>query len=92
MDIKDFALKYSLSTDKVNKDNDTYIFALDNSNEYSTLFNKLSKDDNLKLNYDNTSGDILNNLSVDFKANEYSITLVADFNDDIYKLILKEFK
>lgn len=92
MDIKDFALKYSLSTDKVDKDNDTYIFALDNSNEYSTLFNKLSKDDSLKLNYDNTSGDILNNLSVDFKANEYSITLVADFNDDIYKLILKEFK
>lgn len=92
MDIKDFALKYSLSTNKVDKDNDTYIFALDNSNEYSTLFNKLSKDDSLKLNYDNTSGDILNNLSVDFKANEYSITLVADFNDDIYKLILKEFK
>lgn len=92
MDIKDFALKYSLSTDKVDKDNDTYIFALDNSNEYSTLFNKLSKDDSLKLNYDNTSGDILNNLSVDFKANEYSIALVADFNDDIYKLILKEFK
>lgn len=92
MDIKDFALKYSLSTDKVDKDNDTYIFALDNSNEYSTLFNKLSKDDSLKLNYDNTSGDILNNLSIDFKANEYSITLIADFNDDIYKLILKEFK
>lgn len=92
MDIKDFALKYSLSTDKVDKDNDTYIFTLDNSNEYSTLFNKLSKDDSLKLNYDNTSGDILNNLSIDFKANEYSITLIADFNDDIYKLILKEFK
>ena len=71
--------------------NNNYVIDFDNSDEYNKAFSKLDRTDLVEEN-DDTS---LINMSVSnimYSNNDFSLNLIADFDNDTYKLVVTELK
>lgn len=68
-----------------------YVIDLEDSNHFNKVFSKLQKSDLVDENEDSS----VVNLSVSnvlFLADDYSLNLIADFDQDIYKLVVTELE
>ena len=72
------------------KDN-SYVIDIDDSDTYGKYYSKLDKSD-LVDEIDDNSLLTLHNSSINFEGDNYLITLIADFEQDLYKLVCKEIK
>ena len=66
-----------------------YIIDIEDSDEYGKIYSKLDKSDLLDEN-DDSSSITINNSHVVFESDEYQFTLIADFENDTYKLVCKD--
>jgi len=67
---------------------DDYVITLDNSNDFSRLYNIVSN--NLDLTLDDDSITTTNNALFIFFNDEYEIKLTADFNKDVYRMVVSD--
>lgn len=67
---------------------DTYIITLNNSNDFSKLYNIISTDKQFTV--DNNSVSTTNNAMFKFYNDWYEIQFTADFNKDIYRMVVNE--
>ena len=68
-----------------------YVIDLEDSNHFNKVFSKLQKSDLV----DENEGSSVVNLSVSnilFLSDDYSLNLIADFDQDIYKLVVTELE
>lgn len=68
-----------------------YVIDLDDSNHFNKIFSKLQKNDKVEENEDSS----VVNLSVSnvlFLTDNYSLNLIADFDQNIYKLVVTELE
>lgn len=68
-----------------------YVIDLEDSNHFNKVFSKLQKSDLVDENEDSS----VVNLSVSnvlFLADDYSLNLIADFDQNIYKLVVTELE
>lgn len=65
-----------------------YIIDIEDSDEYGKIYSKLDKSDLLDEN-DDSSSITINNSHIVFESDEYQFTLIADFENDTYKLVCK---
>ena len=68
-----------------------YVIDLENSDHFNKVFSKLQKSDLVDENEDSS----VVNLSVSnilFLSDDYSLNLIADFDQDIYKLVVTELE
>ena len=87
MDKEEFIKSLNLPFEGKSAGND-YIINLNNSDDFSTLYNIISN--NINLSMDDESITTTSNALFTFFNDEFDLKLVADFNKDIYKLIVSD--
>ena len=68
--------------------NDDYVITVDTSDDFSYLYNLISNNNELTL--DDRSITTTDNALFTFFNDEYEIRLTADFNKDIYRLMVSD--
>lgn len=68
----------------------TYIIDIEDSDEYGKLYSLLDKSDEIEEDEDSSTITVHNSNLV-FESDNYQLTLIADFDQDTYKLVCKEF-
>lgn len=66
-----------------------YVIDIDNSNDYDKILGKLDKSDKLDVDEESCLMTI-HNASTIFTSDDYILTIIANFDDDTYKLTVKE--
>ena len=70
--------------------NDSYVIDLDDSEEFGKIFSTLDNNDELEYMDENNLLTV-SNATMTYRYNdEYQIQLLADFNNDTYKLVVNE--
>lgn len=68
-----------------------YIIDFENSNQFNKAFSRLEKSDLVEENEDSSVID-LNVSNVLYVGDDYSFNLIAEFEQDIYRLVVSELK
>ena len=71
-------------------DSGEYIIDIDNSNEWGVIYSKLDKSPDLELQ-DDSSILTEEDSSIIYFSDDYQFTLMADFDNNLYKLVVSEF-
>lgn len=67
----------------------TLVLDIEGSDNYGRVYSKLDRSDLVE--EDSESSNVtLDSSTINFESEKYLITLIADFNDDKYKLTIKE--
>lgn len=70
-------------------DNGTYVIDIEDSNEYGVYYSKLDRSD--LLDEDEESSNVtVDGSTIVYISDDYTLTLVADFASDQYKLTIRE--
>jgi phosphoribosylaminoimidazole (AIR) synthetase len=72
------------------KDNN-YVIDLENSDHFNKVFSKLQKSDKVEENEDSSVIN-LNVSNVLFVSDSYAFNIIADFDQDLYKLVITELE
>ena len=64
-----------------------YVVDLDDSDHFNKIFSKLDKSDLVEENEDSSVVNV-NITNILYIGDEYAVNLVADFNEDAYKLVV----
>jgi hypothetical protein len=68
----------------------TYIIDIEDSDEYGKIYSLLDKSDEIEEDEDSSTITVHTSNLV-FESDNYQLTLIADFDQDTYKLVCKEF-
>lgn len=68
-----------------------YIIDIESSDEFNRIFSKLNNSNALEENEDSSIIN-LNASNILYLSEEYSLNLIADFNQNIYKLVVTDLK
>lgn len=68
----------------------TYIIDIEDSDEYGKIYSVLDKSDEIEEDEDSSTITVHTSNLV-FESDNYQLTLIADFDQDTYKLVCKEF-
>lgn len=71
--------------------NNNYVIDFDNSDEYNKAFSKLDRTDLVEEN-DDTSVINMSVSNIMYSNNDFSLNLIADFDNDTYKLVVTDLK
>lgn len=71
--------------------NNNYVIDFDNSEEYNKAFGKLDRTDLVEEN-DDTSVINMSVSNIMYSNNDFSLNLIADFDNDTYKLVVTDLK
>lgn len=71
--------------------NNNYVIDFDNSEEYNKAFSKLDRTDLVEEN-DDTSVINMSVSNIMYSNNDFSLNLIADFDNDTYKLVVTDLK
>lgn len=71
--------------------NNNYVIDFDNSEEYNKAFSKLDRTDLVEEN-DDTSIINMSVSNIMYSNNDFSLNLIADFDNDTYKLVVTDLK
>ena len=87
--MEEFLNKLNITKKGTLADDGCYVIDLDNSNEYGRAYSRLDKSD---LVYEDEDSSIVTyeNSSIQYINDDYTITLLADFDADKYTLTCKE--
>ena len=78
-----------IDAEPVKGENGSYNIDIEDSNEYSRYFSKLDKSDLVEEEQDASSVNFENS-SIQFTNDNYTLTLLADFENDTYSLNIRE--
>lgn len=78
-----------IDAEPVKGENGSYNIDIEDSNEYGRYFSKLDKSDLVEEEQDASSVNFENS-SIQFTNDEYTLTLLADFENDTYSLNIRE--
>ena len=68
----------------------TYIIDIDDSDEYGKIYSLLDKSNEIEEDEDSSTITV-HTSNIVFESDNYQLTLIADFDQDTYKLVCKEF-
>lgn len=68
----------------------TYVIDIDDSEEYGKVYSLLDKSNEIEEDEDSSTITVHTSNLV-FESDNYQLTLIADFDQDTYKLVCKEF-
>lgn len=71
--------------------NNNYVIDFDNSDEYNKAFSKLDRTDLVEEN-DDTSVINMSVSNIMYSNDDFSLNLIADFDNDTYKLVVTDLK
>lgn len=69
----------------------SYVVDIYDSDEFGRVYSTLEKNDDVEELYSNSLLTI-HNSSISYLYDNYQITLIADFEQDLYKLIISEYE
>ncbi len=78
-----------IDAEPVKGENGSYNIDIEDSNEYGRYFSKLDKSDIVEEGQDASSVNFENS-SIQFTNEQYTLTLLADFENDTYSLNIRE--
>lgn len=78
-----------IDAEPVKGENGSYNIDIEDSNEYGRYFSKLDKSDIVEEEQDASSVNFENS-SIQFTNEKYTLTLLADFENDTYSLNIRE--
>ena len=78
-----------IDAEPVKGENGSYNIDIEDSNEYGRYFSKLDKSDLVEEEQDASSVNFENS-SIQFTNEKYTLTLLADFENDTYSLNIRE--
>ena len=78
-----------IDAEPVKGENGSYNIDIEDSNEYGKYFSKLDKSDLVEEDQDASSVNFENS-SIQFTNDKYTLTLLADFENDTYSLNIRE--
>ena len=78
-----------IDAEPVKTEDGNYNIDIEDSNEYGKYFSKLDKSDLVEEDQDASSVNFENS-SIQFVNDEYTLTLIADFENDTYSLSIRE--
>lgn len=79
-----------ITAEPIEAENGTYVIDIPNSNEYARYFSKLSKATDIIEEDTEASQTTIDTVSIQFYNTDYILTLVADMEEDVYKLTIRE--
>lgn len=87
--MKEFLTQLGIDAEPVKSKNGIYVIDIADSDEYGKFYSKLDKSDlideipeNSQITYEAAS--------IQYEGDDYTITLMADFENDVYKMTIKE--
>lgn len=83
--------KLGISLDGEFSKDGSYIADIYNSDEFGRVYSVLEKNDNVEELYSNSLL-TMHNSSISYLYDNYQITLIADFEQDLYKLVISEYE
>ena len=89
MNLDDLLRDLNITAEPTENENGSYNIDLENSNEYSRYYSKLDKADFLEED-EEASQVSIETSSIQFVNDEWALTLLANFETDEYKLIIRE--
>lgn len=87
--MKDILKKIGINEVGYHSDDGNYIIDFENSDQFNKAFSRLEKSDLVEENEDSSVID-LNVSNVMYVGDDYSFNLIAEFEQDIYKLVVSE--
>lgn len=78
-----------IDAEPIKSENGSYNIDIEDSNEYGRYFSKLDKSDLVEEEQDASSVNFENS-SIQFTNDKYTLTLLADFENDTYSLNIRE--
>lgn len=90
MTIKELLKELNINKIGIYSDQDSYVIELKNSDEWGVINSKLDKSTLLEYQDEVSFLNMDNSNQVYNYIDEYQITLMADFNDDYYQLVIME--
>ena len=78
-----------IDAEPIKGENGSYNIDIEDSNEYGRYFSKLDKSDLVEEEQDASSVNFENS-SIQFTNDKYTLTLIADFENDTYSLNIRE--
>lgn len=85
--MKEFLKQIGITEEGQETTEGNYVVDLENSNHFNKIFSKLDKCDLVEENEDSSVVNV-NITNILYIGEEYAINLVADFNQDAYKLVV----
>lgn len=89
--MKDLLRKLGIMEQGTRTSNHNYVIDLDDSDHFNRIFSKLDKSDLLEENEDSSVVN-LEVTNILYIADGFSLNLIADFEQDIYKLVVSELE
>lgn len=88
--MEEFLKELGITKQGKKNENGFYVIDIDNSDEFGRIFSRLDKSD--LVDEDEESSSItLDSANITYLSDDYTITLMADFeNDTDYKLVMRE--
>ena len=89
--MKDLLRKLGIMEQGSRTSNHNYVIDLDDSDHFNRIFSKLDKSDLVEENEDSSVVN-LEVTNILYIADGFSLNLIADFEQDIYKLVVSELE
>ena len=89
--MKDILKKIGITEAGYFSEDNNYIIDFENSNQFNKAFSRLEKSDLVEENEDSSVID-LNVSNVLYVNDDYSFNLIAEFEQDVYRLVVSELK
>jgi len=89
MELKELLRELHIDKEPIENENGSYTIDLDNSNEFARYYSKLDKAEFLEED-EEASQVTANTRSIQFVNDEYTITLIGNFDTDEYKMIIRK--
>lgn len=93
MNAEEYLRKLGIDKKGEVSENGSYVVSLLKSNDYGKTFSKLDKSNDLELMQDNqVVTEQGSSLMYESQSEPYLLNLIADFDNDIYQLVVTEIK
>ena len=91
MNVKDVLRKIGIVFDGEYSKDGSYVIDLFDSNQYGKVFSLLDKNPDVE-DLEDSSTLTLNNANISYLYDDYQLNLIADFDQDLYKLVVTEYE
>ena len=90
MDIEELVQELGIDKEGSYTPNDSYVIDLDSSDEFGKIYSKLDTNEDLEYEEDSSLLTVNNSSMIYNYKDKYQIVLIADFNNDAYKVTIRE--
>lgn len=87
--MEEFLNELGIDKEPILSTNGDYVIDISDSTEFGKYYSKLDNSDLVEEN-EESSTVTMDNVNSQFINDDYTITLIADFNEDTYKMVIRE--